>query len=215
MRSAASAGRSTRPAGPRCPRSRSTPPRYSVDQPCRRPAQRLARDPDPERRQRLDLRARHQPVRQARTAQTLEPRLLLRQHAVPSPGRPAELRCRAKDFNFDSIFTENTFSGVDRVSDCAPADRRRDVARWSIRDTGAEALRLGIVQRYLFSDQRVTPDGQPLTQRFSDILVLGSTSLVPNWTLRRPGCSTTRTAAGSCARSRAFAIRPGRTAPSA
>jgi len=38
------------------------------------------------------------------------------------------------------------------------------------------------MQRYLFSDQKVTPDGQPLTRRFSDVLVLGSTSLVPNWT---------------------------------
>jgi hypothetical protein len=38
------------------------------------------------------------------------------------------------------------------------------------------------MQRYLFNDQKVTPDGQPLTRRFSDILVLGSTSLVPNWT---------------------------------
>jgi LPS-assembly protein len=39
------------------------------------------------------------------------------------------------------------------------------------------------VQRYLFRDQRVTPDLQPSTQRFSDILLLGSTSLVRNWNL--------------------------------
>jgi LPS-assembly protein len=48
-------------------------------------------------------------------------------------------------------------------------------------NTGAEMLRLGIVQRYRFRDQRVTPDLQPSTQRLSDVLLLGSTSLVPNW----------------------------------
>jgi len=48
-------------------------------------------------------------------------------------------------------------------------------------ETGVEALRLGVMQRYLLRDQRVTPDGPPLTQRFSDLLVLGSTSLVKSW----------------------------------
>ena len=50
-------------------------------------------------------------------------------------------------------------------------------------DTGAERLRLGLVQRYLFRDQRITPDGNVFTQRFSDVLLLGSTTLVPNLTL--------------------------------
>ena len=49
--------------------------------------------------------------------QTLEPRLLY----VNTPFRD-QATCRtstpaAKDFNFDSIFTENAFSGIDRVSD--------------------------------------------------------------------------------------------------
>jgi LPS-assembly protein len=43
------------------------------------------------------------------------------------------------------------------------------------------------VQRYLFQDQNVTltnaADDKPLTQRFSDVLLLGSTTLVPQWTL--------------------------------
>jgi LPS-assembly protein len=50
-------------------------------------------------------------------------------------------------------------------------------------DTGAETLRLGLVQRYLFRDQRITPDGNVFTQRFSDVLLLGSTTLVPSMTL--------------------------------
>jgi LPS-assembly protein len=50
-------------------------------------------------------------------------------------------------------------------------------------DTGAEQLRLGLAQRYLLRDQLVTPDGQPLRQRYSDVLLLGSTTLIPSWTL--------------------------------
>jgi LPS-assembly protein len=48
-------------------------------------------------------------------------------------------------------------------------------------ETGAEALRVGLAQRYRYSDQRVTPDGVPLSQRFSDVLVFGSTNLVQSW----------------------------------
>ena len=53
--------------------------------------------------------------------------------------------------------------------------------------SGAEALRLGLVQRYLLRTQRVTaqadgtPDGAPLEQRFSDALLAGSTSVLPGW----------------------------------
>ena len=113
--------------------------------------------------------------------ETLEPRLFY----VNTPFRAQDdlpnFDAFGKDFNFDSIFTENTFSGIDRVSDSHQLTAGL-TSRLVNPQTGVEALRLGIMQRYLFSDQLVTPDGQPLTQRFSDILVLGSTSLVPNWT---------------------------------
>jgi LPS-assembly protein len=114
--------------------------------------------------------------------QTLEPRLLY----VNTPFRDQALLpnfdSAGKDFNFESIYTENAFSGIDRVSDAhqvtaGVTTRLLDPA------TGAEALRLGIVQRYLFRDQRITPEGTPLTQRFSDVLLLGSSTVIPNWTL--------------------------------
>lgn len=126
--------------------------------------------------------------------QTLEPRLLY----VNTPYRAQDARLAfdsaAKDFNFESIFTENAFSGVDRVSD-AHQLTAGVTTRFIEPDTGAEALRLGLVQRYLFRDQRITadcvassdplaaPECTPLTQRFSDVLLLASTGLVPNWTL--------------------------------
>ena len=116
------------------------------------------------------------------TRQTLEPRMLYvntpyrRQDALPN------FDAAAKDFNFDSIFTENAFSGVDRVSD-AHLLTAGVTTRILDAQTGAEAMRLGLVQRYLYRDQLVTPDGAPLTQRISDILLLGSTTLVPDWRL--------------------------------
>ena len=113
--------------------------------------------------------------------QTLEPRLLYANTPFVKQSDLPNFDSAPKDFNFESIFSENPFSGVDRV-----ADGHQLTAGVTTRllnpDTGAELLRLGIVQRYLFRDQQVTPDpSQPSTQRFSDVLLLGSTSLVRNW----------------------------------
>ncbi len=121
--------------------------------------------------------------------QTLEPRLFYVDTPYRKQSDLPNFDAFGKDFNFDSIFTENSFSGVDRVSDshqltAGVTSRVLDPV------SGAEALRLGIAQRYLFRDQRVTPssdplvaaDGRPLTKRFSDVLVTGSTTLLPRWT---------------------------------
>lgn len=114
--------------------------------------------------------------------QTLEPRLFYVNTPYHDQSVLPNFDASAKDFNFDSIFTENAFSGVDRVSD-AHQLTAGVTTRYIDSDTGAELLRLGIAQRYLIRDQRVTPDGQTLTRRFSDVLLLGSTTLVPSWAL--------------------------------
>lgn len=120
--------------------------------------------------------------------QTLEPRLLY----VDTPYKPQSqlpnYDSAGKDFNVVSLFTDNAFSGVDRVSDA-----RQLTAGFTTRlvdaASGAEALRLGLVQRVLLRPQRVapqadgTPDGPTLEQRFSDALLVGSTSVLPGWTL--------------------------------
>jgi LPS-assembly protein len=120
--------------------------------------------------------------------QTLEPRLLV----VSTPYKPQSqlpnYDSAGKDFNVVSLFTDNAFSGVDRVSDAQQltagfTTRLVDAA------SGAEALRLGLVQRVLLRPQRVapqadgSPDGPTLEQRFSDALLVGSTSVLPGWTL--------------------------------
>ena len=114
--------------------------------------------------------------------QTLEPRLLYVNTPFVQQSDLPNFDAAAKDFNFESIFSDNLFSGVDRVSD-GHQITAGVTTRFLDADSGAESLRLGIVQRYLFRDQHVTPDLEPSRQRFSDVLLLGSTSLVPHWNL--------------------------------
>ncbi len=120
--------------------------------------------------------------------QTLEPRLLYVNTPYRAQSHLPSYDAAGKDFNFVSIYTDNSFSGIDRVADShqitgGVTTRLVDVA------SGAEVLRLALVQRHLLSPQRVaaqadgTPDGPALTQRLSDALLLGSTSVLPNWTL--------------------------------
>jgi len=119
--------------------------------------------------------------------QTLEPRLLYVNTPTRVQSHLPNYDAAAKDFNFASIYSENVFSGVDRVSD-AHQVTAGVTTRLVDQATGGEALRLGIVQRYLFRPQQVTaqpdgtPDGAPVTQRFSDVLLLGSTNVLPSWT---------------------------------
>ncbi len=114
--------------------------------------------------------------------QTLEPRLLY----VHTPWRDQsalpQFDSAALDFNATTVFAENAFSGIDRVSDTHQVTAGLS-SRFVDAGDGRELARLGIAQRYLLRDQRITPDGEPLTQRFSDVLLLASTSALPKWTL--------------------------------
>jgi LPS-assembly protein len=114
--------------------------------------------------------------------QTLEPRLLY----VNTPYRDQldlpNFDSAPKDFNSDSIYTENQFSGVDRVSDSHQMTVGA-TTRWIDANGGEELLRLGLVQRFLFEDQRITTDGVVQTDRVSDLLLLGSAHLNRQWWL--------------------------------
>jgi LPS-assembly protein len=117
-----------------------------------------------------------------RLVQTLEPRLLYVNTPFRDQSALPNFDAAAKDFNFESIYTDNAFSGIDRVSD-AHQLTAGVTTRLIHPATGAEAVRLGLVQRYLFREQRITAEGVPFTQRFSDVLLLGSSTLLPRWTL--------------------------------
>jgi len=112
--------------------------------------------------------------------QTLEPRLLYVNTPYHDQSNLPNFDAAANDFNVTSVYADNPFSGIDRVADVHQVSAGV-TTRFLERSTGAELLRLGAVQRVLLRDQRVTPDGIPITQRYSDLLLLGSTSLVPSW----------------------------------
>lgn len=124
--------------------------------------------------------------------QTLEPRL----HYANTPWRNQthlpNYDAAALDFNEISIYGDNAFSGADFVTDAHQVTLGA-TSRWFDQQRGAELLRIGMAQRLLLRDQRITadsltadgltaPPAAPLS-RFSDILLFGSTSLVPQWRL--------------------------------
>jgi LPS-assembly protein len=108
--------------------------------------------------------------------QTLEPRALYVNTPWREQGGLPNFDSAARDINFDAIFSDNAFTGVDRVSDAhqvtlGVTTRLLDAA------SGAEAARLALAQRYLLRDQRITPEGTPLTRRASDLFALGGATL--------------------------------------
>jgi LPS-assembly protein len=113
--------------------------------------------------------------------QTLEPRLLYVRTPYRAQSSLLAFDSAPKDFSISSIFSDNAFTGIDLVSD-ANQLTAGVTTRLVEPASGAELLRLGLVQRYQFDEQRITPLDQP-QRRFSDVLLLGSTSVVPNWTL--------------------------------
>ena len=112
--------------------------------------------------------------------QSLEPRLLyVNTPYVNQAGLP-QFDSADRDFNTNALFTENAFTGVDRVSDAHQVTAGA-TTRWVDAETGAETLRLGVAQRYRFRTQRVVLSGEPLDQRVSDLLLDGSTALFNPW----------------------------------
>lgn len=118
----------------------------------------------------------------AALTQTLEPRLLYVRTPWRDQSQLPRFDSAALDFNATTLFADNAFSGVDRVSD-AHHVTAGVTTRFLQTDSGSELARLGIAQRYLLRDQRITAEGTPQTERLSDVLVVGSTSALPRWTL--------------------------------
>lgn len=112
--------------------------------------------------------------------QSLEPRLFYVNTPFRDQTNLPNFDSAPKDFNFDSIYTDNQFSGVDQVSDLHALSIGA-TSRWVGASSGEEILRLGAVQRFLFRDQKITPDGQPVTQRFSDLLLAAAAHLDEKW----------------------------------
>ena len=114
--------------------------------------------------------------------QTLEPRLLYVYTPYVNQANYPNFDSAVKDYSFASIFSENVFSGIDRVSD-TNALTAGVTTRLLDATSGAELLQLGIVQRYLFNDQLITETGVPENRGYSDVLLRGSTQVLQPFNL--------------------------------
>jgi len=112
--------------------------------------------------------------------QTLEPRFLYVLTPYHNQDSLPEFDTAAKDFNEVSIFSDNQFTGIDRISDANQLTAGA-TTRFNDAVNGRELLRLGIAQRFLFKDQKLTTTGTPDTSKFSDLLVYGSSSAMEHW----------------------------------
>ncbi|NMG73203.1 LPS-assembly protein LptD [Aromatoleum diolicum] len=102
--------------------------------------------------------------------QTLEPRV----YYVKVPHREQDdiplFDTSRYDFGFAQIFSENLYSGGDRIAD-ANQVTAAVTSRLIDPETGAERLRATVGQRFYFDDQRVTLPGEvPRTGRRADVL---------------------------------------------
>ena len=114
--------------------------------------------------------------------QTLEPRL----YYVYTPYRAQQylpnFDSAPLDLNLATIYTDNSFSGNDRIAD-ADNVTAGATTRWLDASSGAEYASVTLAQRVLMRAQRVTLTGSPIPRGLADTFVLGSLSFDPRWTL--------------------------------
>ena len=112
--------------------------------------------------------------------QTLEPHLLYVVTPYHDQSKLPMYDTAAKDFNEVSIYSDNQFTGIDRISDENQLTAGA-TTRYNDAVNGRELLRVGLAQRFLFKDQTLTPDGTPDQRKISDLLLYGSSSAMEHW----------------------------------
>ncbi|MEJ8845301.1 LPS-assembly protein LptD [Variovorax rhizosphaerae] len=115
--------------------------------------------------------------------QTLEPRAFYVYTPYRDQSAIPVYDTAANDFNFATVYTENAYSGNDRIADnnlltLGVTSRLIDA------DTGEEAARFGIAQRLRFSDQRVQLPTVPTVEKgVGDVLMGAQINWTPKWSL--------------------------------
>lgn len=112
--------------------------------------------------------------------QTLEPRGFYVKTPTRTQNDLPNYDTGFNDFNFATVFTENAFSGNDRISDTHTFTVGA-TSRLINPDTGAEGARFGLAQRFRLSDQSVllTPTDTPISGSYSDVLAGASVNITP------------------------------------
>ncbi len=116
--------------------------------------------------------------------QTLEPKLYYVYIPYRDQSMIPNFESGVQDINFATIYSENQFSGNDRINDANQLTFGVN-SRLINPDTGVEVLRAGLAQRYYFRPQQVTVPGVPVRNNQSsrsDLLAALSGNVAPNWT---------------------------------
>ncbi len=116
--------------------------------------------------------------------QTLEPRAYYLYVPYKDQRRIPVFDTAAADFNYAQIFSENSFTGGDRVNDANQVTVAM-TSRLLAPASGQEAFRATIAQRYYFAKQQVTLDPAAPPRDFfsSDWLASVAGRLTPRWTV--------------------------------
>ena len=115
--------------------------------------------------------------------QTLEPRAFYVYTPFRNQGSLPVYDSAPYDFNFASIYSENAFSGSDRIANrnlmtLGATTRLLDPV------TGAEDARFGVAQQLRFQEQTVTlPGGTPVSDHTSDLMLGTTINWNPHWSL--------------------------------
>lgn len=112
--------------------------------------------------------------------QTLEPRVLYTYTPYRDQSMLPLYDTGSYDYNLATIYLDNPYSGYDRIADVNMLTAGVGT-RWQNPQSGVEVLSLNLAQRIRFADQRVTLDDEPITARYSDVLLSASTELIKNW----------------------------------
>jgi len=115
--------------------------------------------------------------------QTVEPRLYYLYVPYRDQSAIPVFDTGVADFNYAQIFSENYYSGWDRISDANQLTAAL-TSRIILPETGQEALRGIVGQRFYFKDQEVSLPGAPLRSGTASPYLLGLSGTVwPKWTL--------------------------------
>jgi len=114
--------------------------------------------------------------------QTLEPRAFYVNTPYRDQSALPVYDTALNDFNLATIYTENSFSGNDRIADNNLLTLGATTRLYEP-DTGAELASFGVAQRLRFKDQNVVlPGATAVTDRLSDFLVGATINWDPRWT---------------------------------
>lgn len=119
-----------------------------------------------------------------RVLQTLEPKAYYVYIPYKDQSKLPNFDSALQDINFATIFTENQFSGQDRIND-ANQLTLGVTSRFLSADSGIERVRGALAQRFYFQSQQVTVPGvapRASDSNSSDLLAALSGNIALNWT---------------------------------